>query len=114
MSTDPTAPLLGHSDSPPPLSIGSGTWPGIAKLTEESGELLQVLGKLAAYPSVLEPHPDGTDLIARLHDELGDVLAAIDFVIGANPEINAASVQRRAAVKLARFEGWHQEARDAA
>jgi NTP pyrophosphatase (non-canonical NTP hydrolase) len=92
--------------SVPPYAIGSETWPGLAKLAEECGELLQVIGKVMAYPG--GEHPDGTDIVARLHDELGDVIAAADYVIGAN-EISGPAVQRRAAAKLSRFDRWHLE-----
>lgn len=48
-------------------------WPGLFKVAEECGELLQILGKLGAYPD--GDHPDGKGpLQDRLIEELGDVL----------------------------------------
>jgi NTP pyrophosphatase (non-canonical NTP hydrolase) len=61
------------------FSIGSGVWPGVSKLVEEVGELGQVLGKLIATHGAAE-HWDGTNLRQRLIEEMGDVLAAVDFV----------------------------------
>ncbi len=90
----------------PALAIGSVTWPGLAKLAEESGELLQVIGKIAAFPG--GGHPDGTDVVERLHDELADVAAAVEFVIGAN-DLDRVAFNRRATAKLERFRGWHAE-----
>ena len=54
---------------------------GLAKLTEEIGELIQVTGKKMAYAD--GTHPDGKgDLNLRMQEEMGDVIAAIRFVFG--------------------------------
>ena len=54
---------------------------GLAKLTEEIGELIQVVGKKMAYAD--GTHPDGKgDLNLRMQEEMGDVIAAIRFVFG--------------------------------
>ena len=51
---------------------------GLAKLTEEIGELIQVAGKKMAYAD--GTHPDGKgDLNSRMQEEMGDVIAAIKF-----------------------------------
>lgn len=52
------------------FSIGSNTWPGIGKL------IIGSRGETA--------HWDGTQLDRRLESELGDLLAAITFVIREN------------------------------
>lgn len=92
--------------------IGGDVWPGLGKVIEESGELMQVAGKLIANSG--EPnHWDGTDLHYRLVEEMGDVLAAIDFLIEANG-IDDAAVRERAANKLTLFWSWHREALDGA
>lgn len=77
-------------------------------MAEECGELLQVIGKIAAFPD--GEHPDGTDIVARLHDELADVAAAGAFVIEANV-MDRWAVERRSREKLRRFRGWHRAAR---
>jgi len=96
--------------SVPPLAIGSDVWPGAAKLMEELGELQQVFGKLIAYPDVL--HPDGSDLAARLAEEIADVMAATSFFLDHNdlPE----GIESRTRAKVGRFNGWHDAERRAA
>ena len=87
-------------------AIGSDRWPGISKLIEEAGEVVQVAGKLLATGGAVD-HWDGTNLRTRLIDEMGDLLAAIEFVADANGFAN--EVAARCAVKVALFEQWHQE-----
>jgi NTP pyrophosphatase (non-canonical NTP hydrolase) len=90
-------------------AIGAETWPGLSKLTEECGEVLQVVGKLAAFPGAMR-HPDGSDLPERLLEELGDVLAAVQYVVWANG-LDGHAVDQRASAKLHRFRHWHHEER---
>lgn len=54
----------------PPYSIGSSHLPGLSKLTEECGELTQVLGKVLGMGSAGD-HWDGTNLRKRLIEEMG-------------------------------------------
>lgn len=89
------------------FSIGSNVWPGVSKLIEEAGELLQVLGKLMATGGELD-HWDGTNLRTRIEDELADTLAAIRLVIGLN-EVDGAYVEARAEKKLRMFYQWHAD-----
>ena len=93
------------------FAIGAATWGGISKLTEECGEVVQVCGKLLG--SFGNPmHFDGTDLRDRLESELGDLLAAIDFVLFVNVgRLDAARVEARRRVKLATFMEWHSKRR---
>lgn len=81
-------------------------WRGIGKLTEESGEVLQLAGKIIAFPS--GPHPDGAgDLGARIRDELADLLAAIDYF--SNKNFSRKEVQQmlsRRKKKLRQFHEW--------
>ena len=87
-----------------PFGIGSDVWPGLAKVAEEAGELLQVVGKLIATSG--EPtHYDGSDLRLRLVEECGDLLAAIGYLTAANGI--ADEVAERAARKREVFQGWH-------
>ncbi|WP_433617530.1 hypothetical protein ACQP2P_18245 [Dactylosporangium sp. CA-139114] len=89
-----------------PYEIGSTTWPGLAKLAEEAGELVQILAKLVGA-SGRETYYDGTDLRARLIEECADVIAAVTFFT----ETNALgpAVDERAGEKLALFRRWHAE-----
>lgn len=80
---------------------------GLAKLSEELGELQQVVGKKLAYPDV-QSHPDGTVLDNRLEDEMADVLAAIKYVteeLGLDDLI----IERRTQAKFAQYRKWRSE-----
>lgn len=93
-----------------PFCIGSDTWPGLAKLAEESGELTQVLCKVMAFPD--EVHPDGKgDLRERLIEETGDVAAALEFFIEANG-LDLEALSERRNKKLKRFRKWDREERE--
>lgn len=89
------------------FSIGSETWPGVSKLIEEMGELGQVLGKLLGTHGETE-HWDGSNLLDRLHDEMGDVYAALEFVMKAN-DLDETRIEQREIDKVALFTKWHNE-----
>lgn len=88
------------------FAIGDKKWPGVSKLMEECGEVIQVLGKLMGSRGKIE-HWSG-DLNAMLHDEIGDLLGAIQFVI-IKSNLNRDKIEKRASLKLQRFLKWHQE-----
>lgn len=80
---------------------------GRAKLVEECGELLQVLGKVDAFG--LGEHPDGKGLlIDRLEQEIADVQAAAKFVIETH-NLTTPLIIGRTNRKLAQFRVWHEE-----
>lgn len=90
------------------MSIGAEEWPGLAKLAEECGELLQVIGKIIAFPA--GEHPDGAgSLLARLTDEMADVSAAVWYAGKANKELDWEAFKDRYALKTTLFERWHEE-----
>jgi NTP pyrophosphatase (non-canonical NTP hydrolase) len=91
----------------PPFAIGSPVWPGLSKLTEEAGEVQQVVGKLMGTGG-LEDHWNGTNLRTRLIEEMGDVLAAIAYVVKHNG-IDDQALEKRFDEKLALFEQWHDQ-----
>lgn len=86
--------------------IGSGHWPGLSKLTEETGELLQVLGKLVGSEGNVQ-HWSG-DLNQMMIEELGDVLAAIEFFMTIN-KLDYRLILQRMQEKVQTFNKWHQE-----
>jgi NTP pyrophosphatase (non-canonical NTP hydrolase) len=88
------------------FSIGSKRWPGISKLIEECGEVVQVCGKLIASRGE-SAHWDGSDLRVRLHEELGDLMGAIWFVI-AFCGLDEMQILKRAQRKRAQFEVWQE------
>lgn len=90
----------------PPFAIGSRLWPGAAKVSEEAGELIQVIGKLVAYPD--NQHPDGSDLRERLIEEVGDVLAALDYFVFASG-LPWSAINAREDEKHKRFWRWHEQ-----
>ena len=88
------------------FKMGSDRWPGISKLAEESGEVIQVIGKLMALDGDNTIHWDGTDLTERLIEEIADLRAAITFVERHNPQLDVVAIDERATMKLKRFEQW--------
>lgn len=77
-------------------------YPGIHKLTEECGEVLQCIGKLGPFPKL--PHPDGKGrVIDRLNEELTDLEAAIQYFRNTN---NLDRIEERFLRKVTQFEDW--------
>jgi NTP pyrophosphatase (non-canonical NTP hydrolase) len=89
------------------FSIGGKVWPGISKLVEEAGEVIQVCGKLIALRGGTA-HWDGSDLAERLESELGDLIAAASFVMRHNG-LDEERVIAQADRKIDLFETWHAE-----
>lgn len=88
-----------------PYCIGSPQWNGLSKLIEEAGEVVQVAGKIIGAEGETV-HFDGSNLRERLESELGDLKAAIDFVINLNA-LRATVVERQRVKKLALFDQWN-------
>jgi NTP pyrophosphatase (non-canonical NTP hydrolase) len=82
---------------------------GLAKLTEEMGELGQVVGKRQAYPE--GPHPDEyreKPLDERMEDEIADVIAACWFVVQ-KWDLDRPKISARVMEKKALFAKWDME-----
>ena len=77
-------------------------WVGLFKLTEEAGEVLQVIGKLHVKPN--GDHWSG-DLVPMIEDELGDLLAAVAYVIDHN-NLNFDKISERVHQKRQLYEKW--------
>jgi len=81
---------------------------GLAKLLEELGELSQVAAKKISYPNT-DDHPDGgLPFSLRLEQEMGNVLAAIDFVI-ATHELSELNINMRRLEQLRTYHRWHND-----
>jgi NTP pyrophosphatase (non-canonical NTP hydrolase) len=81
---------------------------GLTKLMEECGELVQIAAKKSAYIHA-DNHPDSSiPMSKRLEDEMGDVLAAIDFVMK-KLDLNPVSIRQRRASKYETFCAWDKE-----
>ena len=91
------------------FAIGDESWPGLSKLAEECGEVVQVIGKLMGTRGE-EEHWDGTNLTERLLDEMADLSAAMNFVMDKNPFTLEQSrvYQRRVLDKYNLFCDWHE------
>ena len=105
-----TEPLT--QDGLGPYAIGQLHWPGISKLIEEAGEVLQVCGKLMGTGGKVQ-HWDGTNLKERLEEELGDLVAAARFV-GENCGLDNHRIVEQARRKYDLFSEWHEAALGAA
>ena len=101
------------NDTAGPFSIGQdAVWPGLAKLAEEAGEVVQVIGKLIATAGRTD-HWSGHDLGRDLEDEIADVQAACLFVLAkCAPLVDRERVVRRTVGKLCLFSKWHGDTED--
>lgn len=91
------------------FSIGAKVWPGLSKLVEEAGEVVQVIGKLMGTGGKTT-HWDGKgDLKDRLEEEIADVMAACTFVVTVN-KLDRDKIATRMADKLVLFHEWHKAA----
>lgn len=95
--------------TPGPYSTGGDRWPGLSRLAEEAAEVLQIAGKIIGGGNDI--HDDGTDLRESLQDELGDLRAAIDYVVRKN-FLDWDAINRRRDTKRALYE--REEGRAAA
>lgn len=78
---------------------------GLVKLMEECGELVQICAKKLAYYDT-DDHPDGEgSMRTRMTEEMGDVLAAIAFVVR-KFEISQDALNARKNKKLELFLEW--------
>jgi NTP pyrophosphatase (non-canonical NTP hydrolase) len=82
---------------------------GRAKLVEEFGEALQVVGKIDGMGGDIDtPHWDGKGpLRTRLEDELADSIAAIQFAVWKHG-LDDDRIVKRAEEKLALFQFWDE------
>ncbi|MCR9222899.1 MAG: hypothetical protein NXH70_02420 [Hyphomonas sp.] len=90
------------------FTIGCDTWPGISKVVEEAGELGQVCGRLIQMKGERE-HFSGADLVHDLEDELADTLAAIQYLMIHNRDLDIERITQRKDEKFERFQGWHSD-----
>lgn len=91
-------------------AIGSNHWPGLSKLIEEAGEVLQVAGEIQGLGTSHESpnrHWDGSELRERLIEELADLTAAIIFVRH-HCKLDAEQWRQRTEEKLKLFNEWHK------
>jgi len=99
--------------SEPTLAFGFGdrSWPGLAKLNEECGEVVVEIGKLMMTHG--DPAHWSGDIAERLMLEIADVQAAALFVLNecysSEERLRAGA---RVADKLAKFQHWDRNPDD--
>lgn len=93
-----------------PFTFGSDVFPGLAKLVEECGEVLQIAGKLITVKGE-NNYWEGRDIHQEFSEELADLLAAVTFTIDRSG-LDQAEIYERATMKLARFGEWHENGDD--
>lgn len=88
------------------FGFGTDAWPGAAKLLEEMGEVIQVLGKLIVNSGSTNYWND-RDLHQLLIEELGDLSATIIFFCEQNLSVGDRNrVAERAQNKLNKYATW--------
>jgi NTP pyrophosphatase (non-canonical NTP hydrolase) len=91
------------------FAIGDSIWPGISKLNEEAGEVIQVIGKLMGTGGRTE-HWDGAgDLKTRLQEEMGDLHGGHASSSMLQNGLDRKALDERSRKKLDLFIKWHQE-----
>lgn len=91
------------------FDLGSDRWPGLGKLVEEAGEVVQVCGKIMGAEA-RDVHWDGSNLRVRLTEELADLAAAVRFVIKRNA-LAAAAWRERVVEKEGQYDRWREAQR---
>jgi hypothetical protein len=74
------------------------------------GELQEVLGKIMACEGPSAIYWDGSSLVPRLIEEMGDVKAALWFFAEHNLDETAhADIVQRHKIKAEKFDYWHHQ-----
>lgn len=81
---------------------------GLTKLVEELGELSQIAAKKMAYMNI-DNHPDKKgSMKKRLENEMGDVLASIQYVVG-KLELDMDRIVERSDCKIEVYLAWEKD-----
>jgi hypothetical protein len=81
------------SDRPVPYGIGSDTWPGLSRLAADAAQVARAARTIISTGN--DTDQDAAVQRERLQEQLGDLRAAIDYVVGKNALDWAAVNQRR-------------------
>jgi hypothetical protein len=100
------------SDPPVPYSIGSDTWPGLSRLAADAAQVVRVACTIMGNRGDTQPEAEAetNGLRESLQEELGDLRAAIDYVIGKNA-LDWDAVNRRRDRKRSLYERGADEDR---
>jgi hypothetical protein len=95
-----------------PFTFGSEIWPGVAKLIEEAGEVLQICGKLMSTNGE-DNYWEDRNIHADFQDELADLQAALSWVIEENQDkLDLDYMTERLDLKQELFDKWHADGDD--
>src|SRR5215472_6596243 len=89
------------SDQPAPYGIGSDTWPGLSRLAADAAQVVKVACTIIGTGN--DTDQDTAVQRESLQQELGDLRAAIDYVIGKNA-LDWGAVNRRRDRKRSLYE----------
>ena len=89
------------SDRPAPYGIGSDTWPGLARLATDAAQVVELARTIISTGN--DTDQDAAVQRESLQEELGDLRAAIDYVIGKNA-LDWGAVNRRRDRKRSLYE----------
>jgi hypothetical protein len=89
------------SDRPVPYGIGSDTWPGLSRLAADAAQVARAAAAIIGTGN--DPAQDSAVQRENLQEQLGDLRAAIDYVIGKNA-LDWAAVNRRRDRKRSLYE----------
>lgn len=70
------------SDRPVPYGIGSDTWPGLSRLAADAAQVARVAAAIISTGN--DTDQDAAVQRENLQEQLGDLRAAVDYVIGKN------------------------------
>ena len=103
-------PPRGAQSGPTPFQFACPRWPGLAKLAEECGEVVQVVGKIIGTGGTMTFRDGQVIDRSRLVEEMADLEAIIGFVVEhAFTEAEKAASARRQIQKIELFERWRTE-----
>jgi hypothetical protein len=89
------------SDQPAPYGIGSDTWPGLSRLAADAAQVVKVACTIIGTGN--DTDQDTAVQRESLQQELGDLRAAIDYVIGKNA-LDWGAVNKRRDRKRSQYE----------
>ena len=101
------SPILHTIDMP--FGIGSRLLAGLAKVSEEMGEVTKVIGKIIGL-GYMGQYWDGTNLQSELEDEIADVEATLEYLKKHN-KLDRKKISKRKKFKLKKFARWHKNVR---
>jgi hypothetical protein len=89
------------SDRPVPYGIGSDTWPGLSRLAADAAQVARAARTIISTGN--DTDQDAAVQRESLQEQLGDLRAAIDYVIGKNA-LDWAAVNKRRDRKRSLYE----------